>query len=51
MDREFGITYFSDLYYSMPWEYKANENSKIIVDVEPWAKDISDAYYAFWKGV
>ena len=50
MREKYDITYFSELYYSMPWEYKANENSNIVSNVKPWAKVVSDLYYAFWKG-
>ena len=51
MEKGFGISYFSDLYHSMPWEYKANDNTNNTKGNEtPWAKDLSDKYYSFWKG-
>ena len=48
--KKLGADYFSDIYHSMPWEYKANELNSNTGNEQPWAQDWSDKYYAFWKG-
>ena len=36
------------IYYSLPWEYKANEFGNAAGTYTPWADEVSDAY---WTGV
>ena len=37
------------LYYSLPWEYKADEYGGAFHNYKSWAKDVSDVYWAYAK--